>query len=100
MDKYKKKPVTVDAIKYTNTPEVNRLIIDLARGSKSPAFMDTEIRNCSEKFPDGFDYPILMINTLDGAMTVREGDYVIKGTQGEFYPCKPEAFHDTYEKVK
>ena len=96
---YRKKPVTVGATRYRNTPEINRLISGLSKGSKTPAFMDTEIRNCSPEHPDGFDYPVLMINTLDGLMIVREGDFVIKGTQGEFYPCKPDAFHDTYEKI-
>ena len=99
MAKYRKKPVVVEAIKYSNVPEINRQVVDWARDSKTPAFMDTEIRNCSPKNPDGFEYPCLRINTLDGTMTVREGDYVVKGTQGEFYPCKPQAFLDVHELV-
>ncbi|MGN5753145.1 hypothetical protein ACNQO8_06370 [Acinetobacter calcoaceticus] len=100
MQQYRKKPVVVEAIKYCNKPEINQKIIDWASSSITPAFMDIEFRNHSEKFPDGFEYPVLIIKTLDGDMSVREGDYVIKGTQGEFYPCKPQAFHDTYEKVE
>lgn len=97
INKYRKKPVVIEAVKYSNQSEINRRIIDWAKDSNTPAFMDIEFRNHSEKFPDGFEYPILCINTLDGVMTVREGDYVIKGTQGEFYPCKPQAFQDTYD---
>lgn len=99
INKYKKKPVVIEAIKYSNQPEINREIIDWSRNSKTPAFMDIEFRNHSDKYPDGFEYPVLIIKTLDGDMTVREGDYVIKGTQGEFYPCKPQAFSDAYEAI-
>jgi hypothetical protein len=41
----------------------------------------------------------LIIDTLEGAMSVGEGDYVIKGVHGEFYPCKPDIFEATYENV-
>ena len=40
------------------------------------------------------------IPTLEGRMKVSDGDYVIKGVQGEFYPCKPDIFEATYEEVK
>ncbi|MEL0525957.1 hypothetical protein, partial [Neisseria gonorrhoeae] len=39
------------------------------------------------------------IPTLEGVMTASRGDYVIKGVQGEFYPCKPDIFESTYERV-
>ncbi len=39
------------------------------------------------------------INTLEGIMLARFGDYIIKGVEGEFYPCKPGIFEKTYEKV-
>ena len=40
----------------------------------------------------------LHIDTLEGTMTADEGDWIIKGVQGEFYPCKPAIFESTYEK--
>ncbi|MDH6367536.1 MULTISPECIES: hypothetical protein [unclassified Breznakia] len=40
------------------------------------------------------------IQTLEGDMNVSKGDYVIKGVQGEFYPCKPDIFEATYDKVE
>ena len=40
-----------------------------------------------------------MINTLEGLMMANVGDYIIKGVQGEFYPCKPDIFEQTYEEV-
>lgn len=41
--------------------------------------------------------PRIEIDTLEGVMTAHIGDYVIKGVAGEFYPCKPEIFAQTYE---
>lgn len=40
------------------------------------------------------------IRTLEGVMKAHKGDYIIKGVSGEFYPCKPEIFHKTYEEVE
>lgn len=41
----------------------------------------------------------VVIPTLEGPMTVNDGDYVIKGLVGEFYPCKPDVFHQKYEPI-
>lgn len=40
------------------------------------------------------------ITTLEGKMKADFGDFIIKGVQGEFYPCKPDIFHQTYEKAE
>jgi hypothetical protein len=40
------------------------------------------------------------IATLEGVMRASEGDWVIRGVQGEFYPCKPDIFEATYERVE
>lgn len=40
------------------------------------------------------------IDTLEGRMKLSMGDWVIKGVQGEFYPCKPDIFEATYEAVQ
>ncbi len=42
----------------------------------------------------------LKIATLEGEMNVSVGDWVIKGIKGEFYPCKPDIFEKTYERVE
>lgn len=44
--------------------------------------------------------PVVLIHTLEGTMTAQIGDYIIKGVQGEFYPCKPDIFEATYERVE
>lgn len=98
--KFRKKSVVVEATHYDGTPEANRRIIDLLRGSKTPAFMDTVVRNCTPEHPDGFDYPALKISTLEGDHVVTPGDWVIQGVAGEAYPCKPDIFVATYEPVE
>lgn len=40
------------------------------------------------------------IETLEGIMEISDGDYIIKGVQGEFYPCKPDIFLETYEIIE
>ena len=41
----------------------------------------------------------LSIPTLEGLMIASEGDWIIRGVKGELYPCKPDIFELTYEKV-
>jgi hypothetical protein len=48
---------------------------------------------------EGYEPYILSIGTLEGPMLAQHGDWIIKGVQGEFYPCKPDIFAETYEAV-
>lgn len=83
--KYRKKPVVIDAIKYTgeNRSQCIRFIGQL------PYTQDREKSV----------YPII-IQTLEGVMRAEVGDWIIKGVKGEFYPCKPDIFEATYEKAE
>lgn len=40
------------------------------------------------------------IETLEGTMKANIGDYIIKGVKGEYYPCKPDVFNETYSKIE
>lgn len=80
MKKYRKKPVVIEAVQFTgnNVDE----ILEFAK--------------------DSFNNPStseIVIPTLEGNMMVSIGDYVIKGVNGEFYPCKPDIFDKTYEEI-
>jgi len=79
--RYRKKPVVIEAVQYTGTL-MN--VVELA------AFMKQEIIANEGK---------LEIPTLEGVMTASQGDFIIKGIHGEFYPCKPDIFEQTYEAV-
>ena len=94
--KFRKKPIVIEAMKYDGTEASFLAIIDWTV-APTKAFGDTEVRNCSPAFPDGFDYPVLKIRTLEGDHTVSPGDWVICGVAGEFYPCKDGIFAATYE---
>ena len=100
MPMFRKKPVVIEAVQFDGTSGGCRKIIDWTRGSSTPAFMCTEVRNCSREHPEGFDYPVLRISTLEGDITVGVGDYVIRGVQGEHYPCRPDIFAATYEAAE
>ena len=81
MSKYRKKPVVIDAVQFDGTDEsVEWLLPQLKSGAIG--------RNSRQLF----------IKTLEGVMEASIGDYIIKGIKGEFYPCKPDIFHMTYEK--
>lgn len=77
--KYRKKPVVIEAEQYffvgnpTPHPMVKQQLTSLGLRHYIP--------------------------TLEGEMAVSEGDYIIKGVKGEFYPCKPDIFEMTYEAV-
>lgn len=98
--KYRKKPVEIEAIRATGTPESNRQIIDWTRGSNTPAYMDRRVTRLDDGNTLVDDEPALSINTLEGALWVAPGDWIIKGVKGEFYPCKPDIFEQTYEPVE
>lgn len=85
--KYRKKPVVVEAVQFTDTEES---ISKLSELGLEPVQID---------YADAGN-PILKIKTLEGLMIAAEGDYIIKGIQGEFYPCKPDVFAETYEKTE
>lgn len=93
--KYKKKPVVVDAFLWTGAPTQ----------PEDPEWMIEAIRKgivvikktMDPLTPKGV---IMTINTLEGVMKAELGDYIIKGVKGELYPCKPDIFEATYEKVE
>lgn len=77
--KYRKKPVVIEAVRFigSNYKEIREFIGENAL--------------CSDLS--------IVIPTLEGDMVAQKGDYIIKGVQGEFYPCKPDIFEQTYEEV-
>lgn len=46
-----------------------------------------------------YDNPRFRIVTLEGEMTAERGDWIIKGVNGEFYPCKPDIFEKSYDSA-
>lgn len=95
--KYRKKPVVIEAIQWNG--ENHREMFDfLTNYEKTNEYMSTSGETFyidHDKIRGG-----LIIKTLEGEHIATIGDYIIKGVNGEFYPCKPDIFEQTYEAVE
>lgn len=96
MSEYRKLPVVINAMQWDGTAACVTEIIDWALGCGS---IITYSCDNSEECHEGIGCHQLAIPTLEGRMFATVGDYIIKGVNGEFYPCKPEIFEKTYEAV-
>ena len=113
-DRYRKKPVIIEAMRLPDAyPDgIDPSSDGYARNLEAAKVLDW----LSEHLGPGVDYEqvesiregwsidpatgALLIATLEGVMSASPGDYIIRGVQGEFYPCKPDIFHATYEHVE
>lgn len=100
MPLYKKKPVVVEARQMPVGPgnnveahDIYKWVEDNTQGSYDPESPERPASGVTIDPATGF----MVIATLEGEMQVKPGDYVIKGVNGEFYPCKPDIFEKTYE---
>lgn len=91
--KYRKKPVTIETIQFLGDDvtreeqfESAKEIIEWIKvsGGRAYSFDSSSGRR-------------ITILTLEGEMLAMPGDFIIKGVNGEFYPCKPDIFGKTYE---
>jgi len=89
MPKFRKKPVVIEAFRFSG-PDMWEDLQEFARGDALHQFNPVQR-------PDGAW--TLEVSTLEGTMTASYGDWIIKGVNGEFYPCKPDIFEKTYEPV-
>lgn len=82
MNKYRKKPLVIDAVQYTNTnfQEIIRICYE-------KLLLESPFRNT------------LIVKTLEGDMKLNIGDWLIRGIKGEFYPIKNDIFLESYEAV-
>jgi len=81
MAKFRKKPVVIEAVQY---------LYPGSQASELAAWCGGRVT------PDG----VIYIPTLEGVMSVSINDWIIRGVQGEFYPCKPDIFAATYDPVE
>lgn len=88
--KARKKPVEVETILWDG---MNLLEVKNFVGEK----LQYDIYDLAWEVGMGVPKITMQIDTLEGSMQVSKGDYIIKGVNGEFYPCKPDIFHKTYE---
>jgi hypothetical protein len=84
MPKFRKKPVEIEAAKWT--------------GKNQGALMQW-VERMGGRAHWRFDGDDLYIKTLEGEMHAAKGDWIIRGVKGEYYPCKPDIFESTYDFV-
>lgn len=118
MDAYRKRPVTIWAEEFTGTTRSAITIIDwaatcdvdiefVAGGVDHPARTNEDRHIIVLPLTEGGPTwvinddapPILLIHTLEGVMRADVGDLIIQGVKNEFYPCKPDVFASTYERI-
>lgn len=90
MAKFRKKPVVIEAWQIGSNEPV-------------PGWLHSAILGGRVMMVSLTSYPPKLaadIRTLEGTMRAQEGDWIIKGVQGELYPCKPDIFEATYEPAE
>lgn len=91
--KYRKKPVVIEAIQWTglNLEEIKEFV------GKD---LEYNILDAAWEVGKGAPHVFMKIHTLEGDHECAKGDFIIKGVNGEFYPCKPDIFEKTYEAAE
>ena len=88
MAKYRKKPVVIEAFKLPEPDNDN-----------TKSFLEWASNVGFDNYYSEKNGTMTII-TLEGDMSAEPADWIIKGVKGEFYPCKPDIFEATYEKVE
>jgi hypothetical protein len=83
--KFRKKPVMIEAVQWTGTKAAFDAILAIGLTDWKPGEIGSDT---------------FTIQTLEGDHLARKGDWIIRGVQGEFYPCKPDIFAQTYEPAE
>lgn len=96
VQRFRKKPVVIEAVHWTGLEADLPAVLVLVEFDKLPA-NGISVRPGIGFAPSSGE---LQIPTLEGVMIARPGDWIIKGVNGECYPCKPDIFEATYEEVR
>ena len=87
MPKFRKKPVVIEAIQFNGV-----------NGKDVEQWISKNKNNRIGKVVSSGD--AILMRTLKGAMRAEIGDYIIKDVKGDFFPCKPDIFEQTYELIE
>lgn len=111
VQRFRKKPVEIEAIRWDGTDQTSQTAREWAE--PAVAIVDTDhIQHLWDYDTGRYILPsgktvfapyyqrCLIVLTLEGEMVAAPGDWIIRGVNGEFYPCKPEIFAKTYEAVQ
>ena len=102
--KYRKMPVVIEAMRLAGSPADWHAVYQWIERHTLGSFEPMAVIEGRKPYPasgvsidprDGR----LIISTLEGLHWADPGDYIIRGVRGEFYPCKPDIFEATYERM-
>ena len=96
MGKYRKKPVIIEAFRWTGDKdqvEDPEWIVEAIKEGTVSFDRFARLNRTEERLK-------MLIETLEGQMIAMPGDWIIRGNKGEIYPCKPEIFEATYERIE
>lgn len=94
MSEFRKKTLVIEAIQWTgdNLAEIEAF--------SSAAYFGCPDSIAADYVRSGYEIVMsLWVRTLEGNLRASVGDWIIRGVQGEFYPCKPDIFEAAYERV-
>ena len=99
--RWRKRPVVIEAVRITaadyNGRTWNGSPFALP-GGELPKWLDMALQDGTlNVHPSGTNYAMWAIRTTEGTMIAGPGDWIIRGLQGELYPCKADIFEATYE---
>ena len=98
--KFRKKPIVIEAVQlcWDNWDEICEFagVGKLTEGKPEGCYIGPD----GQQTTDSTDIIGLMIPTLEGLMIGIQNDWIIRGVKGELYPCKPDIFEATYEKLE
>lgn len=89
MMKFQKKPVVIEAKQFNSIVDYIEIVAWMKESGDTSALAD-EVRYAT---------PLMLLSTLEGTMAANPGDWIIRGVNGEFYPCKPGIFAKSYDPV-
>jgi hypothetical protein len=90
MQRFRKKPVEIEAMQFNDLDSYLDIVKWMQASGDIHALAD-EVR---------YETPLMLLITLEGTMAANPGDWIIRGIQGEFYPCKPDIFAGSYDEVQ
>lgn len=88
MGKFRKKPIVIEAVKFKGS---STHVDAIKKWMKTGEYIEPSMTTSDIRF--------MKINTLEGIMKASPGDYIVKGVDGEFYPCRSDIFEKTYEPI-
>ena len=88
VNKFTKKPITIEAVEFKDATLFTLDVISEFMNQEQEIVFDNKTAE-----------PKIKIETLEGPIFASIGDMIIKGIHGEFYTCKPDIFHKSYNKV-